>query len=95
MALDQPLGGAGFLGLLGDGHAVAEFQQPLDVRLGRADWNARHRRIEILAGFVGQRDPQQHRYALGVLTEGFKEIADLKEQDVLGVLVAQLDVLRQ
>ena len=95
LALDQPVGDRRGLGLVGDGDAKVLLEEFLQVGVGAPHRNPGHRRREVFARLVRQGDVDGPGEALGVLAEGLVKVADLKEQEIVGVAFAHLGVLRQ
>src|SRR6266446_3583152 len=89
LATQELLAAAGSLHLLAEGNLLPRPDQPRDVRLGRVMGDARH--LGALPG--GERDLEQPGPALGVLEEHLVEVAEPKEQEVIGIAPLQLLVL--
>jgi hypothetical protein len=92
-ALDEPFRFLGVLELLADGHPVARFEEPVDVRLGRVEGDARHGDAPLALRPRGEHDPQDPRGGLGVLVEHLVEVAEPEEEDFVGVARLDLGVL--
>ncbi len=96
-ALDAALHGAAprrFTDLLGDGDAVALVDQLGDVAGGGVMRDARHGHARALRDRArGERDVQLPRHQFCVLVEGLVEVAEAEEQDGIGMLALQSQVL--
>ncbi len=94
LALHRPLGGGGIADLLADGHRLAQPHQAAQVALHRVHGHARHgnRRPRRLAP-GGQGDVQQLRHPPGVVVEQLVEIAHAVEQQPVGLLRLDAQVL--
>ena len=80
--------------LLGDGDLVAGVDQLGDVAVDRVVGHAGQRHTLVLADRPrGQDDVADARHDLGVVVEGLVEIAQAEEQDDVGVLLLERQVL--
>ena len=92
LALDQPL--ARLRHLLGDGDLVAGFHQLGDVAVDAVVGHARQRHALVVADRpAGEHHVADARHRLGVVVEGLVEVAQAKEQDAVGVLALEGQVL--
>ncbi len=91
MALNQCLGAAPFrcgrfFGLLADGHAMAQPDQPVEIVLGGTNRHAAHRNVlAAMLAAPGEGDAQRTRRGLGVLEEKLVEVSHAIEQQEAGV----------
>jgi hypothetical protein len=93
-ALHRPLGGARVAHLLGNHHRFAQLDEPRQVLLDRVVRHPGH--LDRLAGgraAGGQRDVHQPRGLLGVLEEQLVEVAHAVEEEGVGVVLLDAQVL--
>ena len=94
LALDQPLRERGIAHLLADGNAIALADQPGDVALGGVVGDARHRGAFAPSPVApGQRQLQLAGGQLGVAVEHLVEVAHAKEDDGVGMLLLDAEIL--
>src|SRR5215203_2233402 len=90
--LDKPV--AGLTYLLGDRNCVARAEQTAKVVVQRMVRNAGHWHPAVAAERAGsKRDPSVTSSDRGIVIEGFVEIAKPVEQDLVGMLCLELQVL--
>ena len=96
LPIDQPLGLGGVLGLFADGDLVALGDQPRDVRLGGVVRHAAHGGtlgLGLVPVAGGQGQAQLLRGELGVLVEHLIEVAEAEEEEAIGVLGLDRQIL--
>ncbi len=83
------------LHLFGDGDAVAALDQPRQIGFGRVHRHPAHRNRHagMFAAF-GQRDIERRRRRRRIIEEQFVKIAHAEEQQAIGCLVLQRQILR-
>src|SRR5258708_694782 len=94
LAPHQPLGRGRVLGLFADGDAQAMLDQFGDVAVRRVVGNAAHRRLMLLPlAPRRQNEIEEGRRFLGVVEEHLVEVAEAVEEDGVGDLPLDLEVL--
>ena len=96
LALDRPLAGADLADLLADRHRFAELDQPRQVGVDRSG-TARRPSTTGCAGrlaALGERDVEQARGLFGVGVEQLVEVAHPVEQQRVGMVGLEAQVLR-
>ena len=90
----SPFAAAGILDLIADGHAQPVADQLGDVAVGGVIRHAAHRRLVLLPLVArGQDEVEQRRRLLRVLEKHLVEIAEAVEEDGVGNLALDLEVL--
>ena len=94
LAADQPARRAGLFDLVAERHPESSLEQLSDVGFEGVIGHAGQRQPLALAKFArGQRDAEQRRDPLGILTERLVEIAQSKQHDGIRVLALHPQVL--
>ena len=94
LSVDRALAGGGIAHLLGDHHRFAQLQEPRQILLGAVVWHPGH--LDRAAGggaARGERDVQQPRRLFGVVEEQLVKVAHAVEQQHVGMLRLDAQVL--